>query len=361
MKLITAERISQDCECRLIGDAEVLIRDALPLNEATDDCVTFLSSQSNIRQNLKCPAAAVITTAELYEVAKDALHPAAWLICAQPQNAFMSVLAQLKPRRHTVYAGISPHSCLAEDVQLGADCGIAAHVTIAAGVKVGDRVQVHPGVQIGAGCVIGDDVVLHPNVVLYDGVVLGNRVEIHANSVIGADGFGYRVVDGRHQRIPHFGTVSIEDDVEIGACTTIDRSLAGVTVIGEGTKIDNLVMVGHNCRLGHHNILVSQVGFAGSVTTGDYVTCAGQTGIGDHCHLGDHSTYAAKSGVHKDMPGHLSYFGAPAEPEAEALRSLMSLKRLPQMRRSIKQLEAQVRELLRSLPENPDATSPHAA
>src|SRR5262249_1306460 len=150
------------------------------------------------------------------------------------------------------------------------------------GSKLGARCVIHPGVIIGRDCRIGDDVILYPGAILYDGVVLGNRVIVHANVVLGADGFGYRFVAGRHVKGPQLGTTEIADAVEIGACTPIDRGTFQATRVGTGTKIDNLVMIGHNCRVGSHNLLISQVGLAGSCTTGSYVVLAGQAGVADH-------------------------------------------------------------------------------
>ena len=185
-----------------------------------------------------------------------------------------------------------------------------------------------------------------PNAVLYDDIIVGNRVIIHAGCVIGADGFGYRLVDGRHERIPHFGTVRIEDDVEIGANTTIDRAMVDETVIGQGTKLDNLVMIGHNCEIGRHNLFVSQVGLAGSVTTGDYVVCAGQVGIADHVHLGSRSVLEPKAGVHKDVPDGERHVGVPAIPEADCYRSVvMAHTNCPRCGSSSASLERQVAEL----------------
>jgi UDP-3-O-[3-hydroxymyristoyl] glucosamine N-acyltransferase len=212
-------------------------------------------------------------------------------------------------------------------------------------VILGDRCDIYPGAVIGRGCRLGDDVVVYPNAVLYDDVIVGNRVILHAGCVIGADGFSYRTVGGRHQRIPHFGTVRIEDDVEIGANATIDRAMVDETVIGQGTKLDNLVMIGHNCEVGQHNLFASQVGLAGSVTTGDYVVCAGQVGIADHVHLGSRCVLGAKAGVPKDVPAGKRYIGIPAIPEADCYRSVMATQKLPEMRQQFRKLERQVADL----------------
>jgi UDP-3-O-[3-hydroxymyristoyl] glucosamine N-acyltransferase len=207
-------------------------------------------------------------------------------------------------------------------------------------------------------------VVLFPGVVLYADVTLGDRVVIHASSVIGADGFGYRFRNGRHEKLTHFGTVRVGNDVEIGACTTVDRAMIGETVIGEGSKLDNLVIIAHNCELGRHNIIVSQVGFAGSVTTGDYVVCAGQAGVADHVRLGQGSTIGAKTGVTSDVPAGETYLGIPGRPANEVKAAVIATRRVPALRKSVKQLEAQVALLtsqLESLVAADDTSSKSAA
>jgi UDP-3-O-[3-hydroxymyristoyl] glucosamine N-acyltransferase len=241
--------------------------------------------------------------------------------------------------------GVSPHAHVHESTVIGPGTNVHPGVVIGPNVTIGRDCDIHPGVCIGADCSIGDECALYPNVVLYDRVELRNRVRIHASTVLGADGFGYRQVDGRHVKIPHYGNVLIEDDVEIGSCTTIDRSFMGSTRIGAGSKIDNLVVIAHNCELGKHNILVSQVGFAGSVTTGDYVVCAGQVGIADHVHLGTGSVFGAKCGVHKSMPAGQRFIGAPAEVDRDFLKQTMAVKKLPELRQQVKALEAQMLEL----------------
>ncbi len=206
---------------------------------------------------------------------------------------------------------------------------------IGANSLVGDRCCIGAGAKIGANCQLATEVTLFPNVVLYDGCILGHRVTIHANSVIGADGFGYRPGNGRHVKVPQLGHVEIGDDVEIGACTTIDRGTFGPTRIGAGTKIDNLVQVAHNCQIGRHNLLVSQVGIAGSCSTEDHVVLAGQVGIADHIHIGAGAVVGAKAGVPRDVPAGARMLGAPATPEREQKRILMTLARLPDMRRDL--------------------------
>jgi UDP-3-O-[3-hydroxymyristoyl] glucosamine N-acyltransferase len=179
--------------------------------------------------------------------------------------------------------------------------------------------------------------------------LIGDRAIIHAGAIIGADGFGYRLRDGRQEKVTHFGTVRIEADVELGACTTVDRAMIGETVIGEGTKIDNLVMVAHNCELGKHNVLTSQVGLAGSVTSGDYVVCAGQVGVADHVHLGTGCVLGSRSGVHKDIPAGETQIGAPSQPAAEAMKVFMAQRKLPALLKTVRDMEAQISKLTAQL------------
>jgi UDP-3-O-[3-hydroxymyristoyl] glucosamine N-acyltransferase len=213
---------------------------------------------------------------------------------------------------------------------------------VGANAKIGKNCHIHHQVSIGPDCTLGDDVILYPGVVLYEGTVLGNRVTIHANTVIGADGFGYRLKEGRHCKVPQLGHVEIGDDVEIGACTTIDRATFEATRIGAGTKIDNLVQIAHNCQIGQHNLLVSQVGIAGSSSTGDYVVMAGQVGVTDHAHIGTGAVIGAQAGVTKDIPPGQRYLGAPAKPEREVKRVAICLEKLPDIWRDIKRIKKQL-------------------
>jgi UDP-3-O-[3-hydroxymyristoyl] glucosamine N-acyltransferase len=210
---------------------------------------------------------------------------------------------------------------------------------IGEGCVIGDRCRLAPGVVLGRDCRLGDDVTLYPYVVLYDDTILGNRVTVHAHAVLGADGFGYQFQDGRHVKIPQLGFVEVADDVEIGAGATIDRGTYGPTRVGDGTKIDNLVMVGHNCRIGRHNIMAGQVGLAGSVVTGDYVMMGGQAGISDHVTIGDGAMVGAQTGVSRDVLPGQRMFGTPAMRFEEQRRIIVSQSSLPDLRRRLRALE----------------------
>lgn len=213
------------------------------------------------------------------------------------------------------------------------------------GVTIGRRVTIGASVHLMAGVVVmddtklGDNCVVFPNVTFYPRTRVGNNVTIHAGTVLGAYGFGYKSSGAGHQRTPQLGYVIIEDEVEIGACVTIDRGTFGSTRIGYGTKIDNQVMIGHNCQIGKHNLLCSQVGIAGSCKTGDFVVLAGQVGLKDHITLGDHAVVGAQAGVMEDLPGGQVYLGSPATSQREQMQIMAVQRRLPELRRTVKQLE----------------------
>ena len=187
---------------------------------------------------------------------------------------------------------------------------------------IGDGTTLHPGAVIGEGCTLGRDCIIHPNAVLYQNVILGDRVEIHAGTVLGGDGFGYRQVDGRHVKIPHSGRLEVDNDVEVGSNCTIDRATFETTRIGEGTKIDNLVMIGHNNQIGRHNLLCGQVGIAGSCKTGDYVVMAGQAGIKDKTQIGDRVIVGAQAGRAPQRPRRSERAGLAGDPGPRAAADL---------------------------------------
>ncbi len=343
---LTAREVAEMLHGQLVGNPHVEISDVQVVERAGPQHLTFIGDSRNLPRLRKSQALlAIAPESVLTELAE--FPQITFVVVPEPEPAFLSVAGVLFPPRPRPRLGISPKASVAETARIGANTNIHPMAVIGDDVVIGCNCDIHSGVVIGNGCVLGDDVVLHPNTVLYDGVQIGSHVIIHASCVIGADGFGYRLVAGRHVHLPHYGTVVIESDVEIGAGTTIDRAKVGETVIGTGTRIDNQVMIGHNCRVGRHNLIVSQVGFAGSVTTGDYVICAGQVGVADHVNLGSGTVVGAKAGVHRDLPGGQTYLGSPAAPAAETTRQLMALKRLPDLRDAVKQLEKTVAALVK--------------
>jgi UDP-3-O-[3-hydroxymyristoyl] glucosamine N-acyltransferase len=342
---ITVGALAEWLGGQVLGSDTLLIDRAQSLSKAGPGSIAFFAGTKST--GLKSIDGGAVLVARQLSAAAAALANAgcAFLVVDDPKHALVQVAERFAHRRARPEIGISCDAYISATARVGKETNIHPGAHVGAGVVLGDRCDIYPGAVIGRGCRLGDDVVVYANAVLYDDIVVGNRVVLHAGCVIGADGFSYRTVGGRHERIPHFGTVRIEDDVEIGANTTIDRAMVDETVIGEGTKLDNLVMIGHNCELGRHNLFVSQVGLAGSVTTGDYVVCAGQVGIADHVHLGSRSVLGPKAGVHKDVPEGERYVGVPAVPEADCYRSVMLTQKLPEMKQQLRKLERQVAEL----------------
>ena len=245
--------------------------------------------------------------------------------------------------------GIHPTAVLAESARVARDASVMACAVVGAGSVVESRAVLHPHVVVGERCRVGEGSVLHPHVVLRADVDVGRRVVIHAGSVLGADGFGY-VFDGtHHQKIPQVGRVVVEDDVEIGANVTIDRATLGATVIGRGTKIDNLVQIGHNTVVGADTIIVAQTGIAGSCRIGSRVVLGGQVGVADHVTIGDGAQVGSQSGVHRDVAPGGAALGTPAIPAAAARRTMAALPRLPGLLRAVRTLERRVAELARRL------------
>jgi UDP-3-O-[3-hydroxymyristoyl] glucosamine N-acyltransferase len=267
----------------------------------------------------------------------------AQIIMANPMLAFAKLLAAFHPETKPE-PEIDARAALGQNVTLGKDVTLSAFVSIGDNATIGDNVVLHSGVVVGADCRIGDDTVLYPNVTLYRNTELGNRVILHAGVVIGADGFGY-VPDemGLHNKIPQIGQVVIEDDVEIGANTCIDRATMGCTTVKRGTKIDNLVQVAHNCTIGEHSILVAQVGIAGSCTLGHHVVLAGQVGVSDHVTIGDQAVLMAQSGVFRDVESKAVQGGAPNVSAVAWRKYVTLLPKLPEMSRKIKELEARLK------------------
>jgi UDP-3-O-[3-hydroxymyristoyl] glucosamine N-acyltransferase len=238
--------------------------------------------------------------------------------------------------------GVHPSATIHPSAKVDRETFIDAGVSIDADCSVGPGCHLHRGVTLMPGCKVGRDCQLFPGVVLYPGTILGDRVVLHANTVIGAHGFGYKLVHGKHVPTSQLGWVEIEEDVEVGANCAIDRGTYGVTRIGMGTKIDNLVQIAHNCTIGKHNLICSQVGIAGSSSTGDYVVLAGQVGLKDHIHIGDRTQIAAQSGVAGDIEPDQVLLGSPAGPIYQQAQVYAAMGKLPEMRKAIRKIENQL-------------------
>ncbi len=330
---VTVQELAELVHGQVVGDGNLTIAAARPLGEASAEDITFIENEKHAAQLHSCRAAAAVVPHSLTYRDRTVIQ------VADPLTAFVAIVRHLHGRPELPAQGIDARAAVHPTAQVGADASIYPFAAIGEGSVVGARCRLYPGAVVGRHCRLGDDVTLYPNAVLYDGTILGHRVIVHANAVLGADGFGYRLQNGRHAKVPQLGHVEVGDDVEIGSCTTIDRGTFQATRIGDGTKIDNLVQVAHNCQIGRHNLFVSQMGIAGSSSTGDYVVIAGQVGVVDHVKIGDRAIIGAKAGVTKEVAPGERMLGAPATPEREQKRILMSLEKLPEIRRDIRRIK----------------------
>lgn len=320
------------------GDLEILA--AAPLYEAQAGQITFLGTARQSQELSDSPASAFLIPEDF-----QTDDPRPTIRVAEVQEAFLKICLHLHPPRTRRKIGISPAASIHPEAKIGAHAEIHPHVVIAEDVELGENCTLYPGVYLMAGCRIGSGVTIYANCVLYEDTVVGDRTILHAGVVLGANGFGYSQKDGQHVLNPQLGTVRVGSDCEIGANSTVDRGTYGTTIIGDGTKIDNLTQIGHNCRLGKHNLLCAQVGLAGSCSTGDYVVMAGQVGVRDHVHVGTGTAVGAMSGVMRDVPDGSRIVGAPAKPEREAMTETILVSRLPELVKRLKQLEQQVQAL----------------
>jgi UDP-3-O-[3-hydroxymyristoyl] glucosamine N-acyltransferase len=306
---------------RYNGPADVMIDGVLPLSEAGHRHISFLSNPKYTPQLETTRAAAVL-------VAQDVPgDDARWIRVANPYIAMAQVVTRFFAVR-PMPQGISPHASIAASAKLGANVAVGAFTMIGEDVVIGDGAVIYPNVTIEAGSLIGEKTIVYPQVSIYYGSRIGRRCIIHSGVVIGSDGYGFATDDaGTHYKIPQVGSVRIEDDVEIGAGTTIDRAALGETVIGEGTKIDNLVQIGHNVKIGKRCLLVAQVGIAGSAELGEAVQVGGQSGIAGHLKIGDRARIYAKSAVFADVPAGVWVRGVPAVSQREYVRQQREKKK----------------------------------
>jgi UDP-3-O-[3-hydroxymyristoyl] glucosamine N-acyltransferase len=332
---------------RLCGDPTTPVTGAATLAVAVPGQITLAdSAERSTRLGESLAAAAVVTP----DVACPGLPT---IVVDNVHEAFARIVTHFRPRRPSPRLGVSEQAVISQSAQIALGVDIHPLAVVGDDVVIGPGTTVHSGVQIMAGCVIGKDVTLFPHVVLYEDTHVGDRSIIHAGAVIGAYGFGYRQHEGRHELSAQLGYVEIGADVEIGACATVDRGTYGPTIIGEGTKIDNLVMVAHNCRLGKHNLICSQVGIAGSTTTGDNVVMAGQVGVRDHVHIGTGAVLCSKAGVPNDVGEGQVMLGSPAAPLRQQKLQMAAISKLPEMRRQFRALQRQFNELLEKMGQPP--------
>ena len=334
---------------QVVGCGDLVVHGAAPLRDAMPGQITLVDGGEKNRNLVACRAAAVVAPRSFTPQGMPAIQ------VENVHRAFTAIIEYFRPQRRHARTGVSPAAIVSPTARLAEDVEIHPLATIGDDVTIGARSVIHSGVHVMAGSQIGADTVIFPNAVLYENTVVGPRCILHAGVVLGAYGFGYDQVDGRHRLTAQLGNVVLGSDVEVGAGSTIDRGTYGSTMIGDGTKIDDLVMVAHNCRVGRHNMLCSQVGIAGSTSTGDYVVMAGQVGIRDHVHIGTGAVVGAKAGVINDVPDGTRFIGIPATPERDQKLKQAAFTKLPEMRHQLKHLLRSVEELTRQIA----ALAPH--
>jgi UDP-3-O-[3-hydroxymyristoyl] glucosamine N-acyltransferase len=336
---------------RLCGDPNIVIRSASTLGRAREGDISFLVNRKYQKQLRTTKASAVIVGKEITESSVPLL------IVDDPYYAFMQIMVLLHGYRRHKKTGISPRASISDSAKIGVDCNIHDFVIIADEAKIGDGCVIYPGVFIGQGVQIGNDSIIYPNVTIYDGCKIGNRVIINSNSTIGEDGFGYATYKGIHYKIPQIGTVVIEDDVEIGACCGIERGTLGDTIIGQGSKLGDLITIGHGTKIGPHCLLVAQVGIAGSTTLGHHCVVGGQVGIVGHIAIGNNVTIAAQAGVVKNIPDGQVVLGAPAIEANQGKRAYSMIQYLPEMRQNIRNLQNQIEQITSSVESDPEKSA----
>lgn len=335
----TLGQIAELVEGRVVGDAGLLIAGIAKIEEAKEGEITFIARSKYAKFFEETKASAVIVGEDFPESEGKAI-----IRTRNPYHAFLKIIEAFYPEK-PVERGIHETAVISEDAVLGKGVAVGPNAVIGRRCKVGDGTVIMPGVIVGDDVVIGPDCVIHARVSLREGVILGSRVTIHDGAVVGSDGFGFAPEEGKYYKIPQVGNVVIEDDVEIGANTTIDRATLGETRIKRGAKLDNLIQVGHNCTIGEDTVIAAQAGLSGSTDVGQRVRIGGQVGFAGHLKVGDDAAIGAQSGVSKTVrPGNYM-FGYPAKPYREEFRIQGALRRLPELLKEVKELREKVRRL----------------
>lgn len=339
-RLRTVAEIAAVVQGQVFGDPATMICGIASIEEARSGDITFAESPRFLETARRSLASAILAP----QSAVDSGDTKVIIGVENPRLAFAQLLDLFAPE-HYAARGIHPTAVLGSDFEHGELVSIGAQCVLGENVRLGKNVTIHPLCYIGNDVEIGDDTIIFPNVTVLHGTLIGKRTIIHSGTVIGADGFGYMLVGGQHLKVPQIGTVAIGDDVEMGANCTIDRAKTGTTRIGNGTKLDNMVHVAHNCQVGNHCLLVAQTALAGGVQVGDYSVFAGQSGAGEHVKIGARSVIAGRGGVIGDIPEGSFVSGFPARPHKEMMRQQAAAHRLPDMVKKLRDLEKRLMEL----------------
>jgi UDP-3-O-[3-hydroxymyristoyl] glucosamine N-acyltransferase len=329
----TLQDVATICGGEIVGDPTLQISGAASLGDATQGEISFFANRKYIGLLRKTRASAIFVPPDFAEPIN-----AAQIRVSNPTKAFEQVVLKFAPRTITFAPGIHPSAVVDRSVQLGERVSIQPLAVIEAGTRIGDDTIVGAGSYIGHETVIGSACHIYPRVTIRERSKIGSRVIIHSGAVIGADGFGFEMVDGRQQKIQQLGIVQVDDDVEIGANTTVDRARFGRTWIQKGVKIDNLVQIAHNVIIGKNSVIVAQTGISGSTRVGERVMMGGQVGIVGHLEIGDGTAIGAQSGISKSTPGGV-WFGSPAVPLAEAKQQIAWVHRLGKLFARVKAIE----------------------
>ncbi|MEN6425505.1 MAG: UDP-3-O-(3-hydroxymyristoyl)glucosamine N-acyltransferase [Phycisphaerales bacterium] len=343
----TLREIAEHVNGRVLGSPDTVISGAATLSEAREGDISFLVNRKYEKQLETTKAGAVIAGREIPGVRVPLI------LAKDPYFAFTQVLVLLYGQRKHEAVGISPRAAISPNAKIGEDCHIHDFATVASNARIGRGCVIYPCVYIGEGSEIGENTVIHANVVVYEKCQIGERVIIHANSTVGTDGFGFATHDGVHHKIPQVAGVVIEDDVEIGASCSIERGTLSDTVIGRGSKLGDLVTIGHGTRLGPHCLIVPQVGIAGSATLGHHCTLGGQVGVVGHITLGNNVTVAAQAGVINSIADGQTVAGAPAVDVNRARRAYAMIPYLPQIRQDIRNLQSQLDKIAAAMDAQP--------
>ena len=326
----------------IVGDASRVVEKTAPLHTADALSVTFAEKPEKVDWNAIGHVAAVVAPRGHSAAIPNRVVQ---LLVDSPKDAFEKIAELFHPVVETLAPGVSQKASVASSAKIGQNVSIGDFAVVGENVEIAEGVKIYPGVVLMANVRVGANTVLFPNVVVYENVQIGANCILHANCVLGAYGFGYDSSSGVHVLAAQYGSVVIEDNVEIGACATVDRGAYDATYIGEGTKIDNHVMIAHNCKLGKRNMICASVGIAGSVVTGDYVVMAGRVGMRDHVTVGDFAKIGAMAGVMTDVPAKARIVGIPATPEKEQFRKQAALAKLPDTLKDYRKLREEVAKL----------------
>ncbi len=330
--LKTLGQLAEHVNGKVVGDANIKISSVATLNNATPSDISFLANPKYSRAIKTTKAGAII-------VGKEAECNVPLLVAADPYYAFAQIVILLHGHRKHKQEGISSKASISPSAKIGKNCHIHDFTTVSDNAVIGDGTVIYPNVFIGPDVIIGSNCILYPCSVIYDGCVLGNNVIINANATIGKDGYGYATHNGEHHKIPQVGRVIIEDDVEIGGNCSLQRGAIEDTVIGKGSKIGDLVDIGHGVKIGPHCLFISQIGVAGSTTIGHHCVIGGQAGIVGHIKIGNCVQIAAQAGVINSVPDDSNIVGAPAIDASKARRAYALIEDLPEMKKAIQRLE----------------------